>query len=82
MSQNINQKNNNQITSILIASALGNKDIVKLLLDLGSNIFTCGQSYTALSRAKKLSSIKIIDIDKDSFRTNIDVKKFYKNCNK
>jgi len=53
-----------------------------LELDLGSNIFTCGQSYTALSRAKKLSSIKIIDIDKDSFRTNIDVKKFYKNCNK
>ena len=49
-----------------------------LELDLGSNIFTCGQSYTALSRAKKLSSIKIIDIDKDSFRTNIDVKKFYK----
>ena len=36
-----------------------------LELDLGSNIFTCGQSYTALSRAKKLSSIKIIDIDKD-----------------
>ena len=53
-----------------------------LELDLGSNIFTCGQSYTALSRAKKLSSIKIIDIDKNSFRTNIDVKKFYKNCNK
>jgi ATP-dependent DNA helicase PIF1 len=53
-----------------------------LELDLGSNIFTCGQSYTALSRAKKLSSIKIIDIDKDSFRTNIDVKKFYKICNK
>ena len=53
-----------------------------LELDLGSNIFTCGQSYTALSRAKKLSSIKIIDIDKDSFRTNIDVKNFYKDCNK
>ena len=53
-----------------------------LELDLGPNIFTCGQSYTALSRAKKLSSIKIIDIDKDSFRTNIDVKNFYKDCNK
>jgi ATP-dependent DNA helicase PIF1 len=53
-----------------------------LELDLGANIFTCGQSYTALSRAKKLSSIKIIDIDKNSFRTNIDVKNFYKNCNK
>jgi len=53
-----------------------------LELDLGPNIFTCGQSYTALSRARKLSSIKIIDIDKDSFRTNIDVKNFYKDCNK
>jgi ATP-dependent DNA helicase PIF1 len=55
-----------------------------LELDLGANIFTCGQSYTALSRAKKLSSIKIIDVDKNSFRTNIDVKNFYKtynNCN-
>ena len=53
-----------------------------LELDLGANIFTCGQSYTALSRAKKLSSIKIIDVDKNSFRTNIDVKNFYINCNK
>jgi ATP-dependent DNA helicase PIF1 len=52
-----------------------------LELDLGPNIFTCGQSYTALSRAKKLSSIKIIDVDKNSFRTNTDVKNFYKNCN-
>jgi ATP-dependent DNA helicase PIF1 len=55
-----------------------------LELDLGPNIFTCGQSYTALSRAKKLSCIKIIDVDKNSFRTNIDVKNFYKtynNCN-
>ena len=52
-----------------------------LELDLGPNIFTCGQSYTALSRAKNLSSIKIIDVDKNSFRTNTDVKNFYKNCN-
>lgn len=52
-----------------------------LELDLGPNIFTCGQSYTALSRAKKLSSIKIIDVDKSSFRTNTEVKNFYKNYN-
>jgi ATP-dependent DNA helicase PIF1 len=52
-----------------------------LELDLGPNIFTCGQSYTALSRAKKLSCIKIIDVDKNSFRTNIDVKNFYKTYN-
>jgi ATP-dependent DNA helicase PIF1 len=52
-----------------------------LELDLGPNIFTCGQSYTALSRAKNLSSIKIIDVDKNSFKTNIYVKEFYKNIN-
>lgn len=52
-----------------------------LELDLGPNIFTCGQSYTALSRAKNLRSIKIIDVDKNSFKTNIYVKEFYKNIN-
>jgi len=49
-----------------------------LELDLGTNIFTCGQSYTALSRAKNLNSIRIIDVDKNSFKTNIYVKEFYK----
>ena len=52
-----------------------------LELDLGSNIFTCGQSYTALSRAKRLNLIKIIDVDKNSFKTNTYVKEFYKNVN-
>jgi ATP-dependent DNA helicase PIF1 len=49
-----------------------------LELDLGPNIFACGQSYTALSRAKNLGSIKILDVSKDSFRTSASVKKFYK----
>jgi ATP-dependent DNA helicase PIF1 len=52
-----------------------------LEIDMGPNIFTCGQSYTALSRAKKLSSIKIIDVHKDSFKTNMYVKEFYKKAN-
>lgn len=52
-----------------------------LEIDMGPNIFTCGQSYTALSRAKKLSSIKIIDVTKDSFKTNTYVKEFYKKAN-
>jgi len=52
-----------------------------LELDLGPNIFTCGQSYTALSRAKNLNSIRIIDVDKNSFKTNIYVKEFYKSIN-
>ncbi len=48
-----------------------------LELDLGSNIFVCGQLYTALSRAKSLKSIKIIDINEESFIINPEVKKFY-----
>jgi ATP-dependent DNA helicase PIF1 len=50
-----------------------------LELDLGKNIFTAGQAYTALSRAKSLRSIRIIDIDKGSFQLNPYVKKFYAN---
>jgi ATP-dependent DNA helicase PIF1 len=49
-----------------------------LELDLGKNIFTSGQAYTALSRARNLRSIKIIDVDKESFKMNPYVKKFYK----
>ena len=46
-------------------------------LDLGVNIFAHGQTYTALSRAKSLNSIKIINVDKNSFKINPYVKKFY-----
>jgi len=48
-------------------------------LDLGNNIFAYGQTYTALSRAKNLNSIKIINVDKSSFKINPNVKKFYYN---
>jgi ATP-dependent DNA helicase PIF1 len=50
-------------------------------IDLGDNIFTCGQAYTALSRAKSLASIKIIEVSKQSFKMNPFVKVFYSsNC--
>jgi ATP-dependent DNA helicase PIF1 len=50
-----------------------------LEIDLGENIFTCGQAYTALSRAKSLKCIKIIDVSKNSFKINPYVKAFYYN---
>ena len=50
-----------------------------LEIDLGENIFTCGQAYTALSRAKSLRNIKIIDVSKNSFKINPYVKSFYYN---
>lgn len=52
-----------------------------LEIDLGDNIFTCGQGYTALSRAKSLKCIKIIDVSKESFKINPFVKTFYNNVN-
>ena len=51
-------------------------------IDLGDNIFTCGQAYTALSRAKSLKSIKIIEVSKESFKINPYVKAFYYNITK
>ena len=47
-------------------------------VDGSSFIFASGQLYTALSRGKKLSQIKIINLDKDSFMCHKDVKNFYK----
>ena len=50
-----------------------------LEIDLGDNIFTYGQAYTALSRAKSLKSIRIIEVSKQSFKINPYVKAFYNN---
>lgn len=47
-------------------------------IDGGTNIFTSGQLYTAISRAKTLKYVKLIDLDKGSFMTSDKVKKFYK----
>lgn len=48
-------------------------------IDLGDNIFTCGQGYTALSRAKSLRSIRVIEVSNQSFKINPFVKAFYNN---
>jgi ATP-dependent DNA helicase PIF1 len=46
-------------------------------IDIGKNIFEYGQAYVALSRAKSLSSVKIIDVSAKSFKTHPRVKEFY-----
>ena len=48
-----------------------------LEISLGSKIFESGQSYTALSRGKKLENIKIIDLHPASFRVNEKVLKWF-----
>jgi len=47
-------------------------------IDIGSKIFAAGQAYTALSRAQSLDSIRIKNINKNSFIVNESVIEFYK----
>lgn len=47
-------------------------------LDLGKSIFEYGQAYTALSRVKNLSSVRISSVHESAFKTHPDVKTFYK----
>ena len=49
-----------------------------LEIDLGASIFTEGQAYTGLSRARSMKSIKITRLLRSSFKTNKDVIEFYK----
>lgn len=46
-------------------------------MDLGNSVFAYGQAYTALSRARNLSSVRIVDINPFSFRTHPDVLALY-----
>ncbi len=47
-----------------------------------SRVFEYGQAYVALSRAKSLNSIKIIDFDAGAIRANQTVVKFYERFRK
>lgn len=46
-------------------------------IDIGSNIFTVGQAYTALSRARTLKSVRVVDVASRSFCTSRDVIEFF-----
>ena len=48
-----------------------------LEVDLGTTIFAPGQAYVAMSRARDLKSLALLDIEKESFKVNVDVKNFY-----
>jgi ATP-dependent DNA helicase PIF1 len=48
-----------------------------LSADLGRSVFAFGQAYTAISRAKNLSSIKLTKVSQRSFRASPDVIEFY-----
>jgi ATP-dependent exoDNAse (exonuclease V) alpha subunit len=46
-------------------------------IDIGRTIFEFGQAYVCISRARSLSSIKIINVESKSFKTHPLVKQFY-----
>lgn len=46
-------------------------------IDLGPDIFEYGQAYVAISRAKTLSSVRITNVCRSSFRTHPKVIQFY-----
>jgi len=46
-------------------------------IDIGPNIFSVGQAYTALSRARNLKSVRVADVVARSFCASEDVKEFF-----
>jgi ATP-dependent DNA helicase PIF1 len=51
----------------------------KAMVDLGSSVFASGQAYTALSRVRDLSSVRLMGLSKRSFMLHPDVVTFYRN---
>ena len=49
------------------------------LIDVGSGIFECGQSYVALSRVKSLDGLYLKNFDANKIKVNKKVKDFYTN---
>jgi ATP-dependent DNA helicase PIF1 len=62
--------------AITIHSSQG-MTIDALEVDLGRDIFACGQAYTGLSRAKSLSTVRVTSVLASSFVTNPIIKKLF-----
>ena len=50
------------------------------IIDIGSNIFACGQTYVALSRLKSLEGLYLTSFDYSKIKCNPLVKEFYGDC--
>ena len=62
--------------AITIHSSQG-MTIDALEVDLGRDIFTYGQAYTGLSRARSLATVRVTSVLPSSFVTSPTVKKFF-----
>jgi ATP-dependent DNA helicase PIF1 len=62
--------------AITIHSSQG-MTIDALEVDLGKDVFACGQAYTGLSRAKSLEMVRVTSVLSKSFITSPTVKKFF-----
>jgi ATP-dependent DNA helicase PIF1 len=63
--------------AITIHSSQG-MTIDALEVDLGRDIFAYGQAYTGLSRARSLSTVRVVSVLANSFVTNPVIKKLFK----
>ena len=52
--------------------------IDKAYIDIGSNIFECGQTYVALSRVKSLNGLYLKNLNINKIRANAKVVEFYR----
>ena len=51
-------------------------------IDVGGDIFACGQTYVALSRVKNLNGLYLKSFDPSKIKINKRVKQFYEKLNK
>ena len=54
----------------------------KAYIDIGDQIFECGQSYVALSRIKTLEGLYLKNFDFTKIKVNKNVKEYYNNLEK